>query len=205
MNASIQRLVVSLAIALAGTAVADPMSADCRCPPGSIEEGVRSAGKIFTGQIVEATFTGTTVEFTVEVDERFRGWVGKRQELRTAAPDNCGVPVFLGYSDLFVVPAGSKTVQTCTGSGRKAGDVYWQLSAAIAVVEFAGRDVARAVERLNRYLVPGGYTRTEMDSFFDLVGRLDPVRSMTRLDDRVELSGLVFVFRDDRLDREVHE
>ena len=201
----IQRLAALFAVFLAGTAGADAVSPDCRCPPGSIEEGVRSAGKIFTGRIVEATFDGTVVEFTVEIDERFRGWVWKRQKLRTAGPDDCGVPVFVGYSDLFVVPADSKTVQTCTGSGRNVGDDYRQLSTAIAVVELADTDVARVVEHLNKSYVPAGLTRTEMDEFFDLVERLDPARPLSRLDDRVRYSGIVFVFRDGSLDRVVHD
>lgn len=85
MKADIRRLVALVAVLQAGTSGADVVPPDCICPPGSVEEGVRSAGKIFMGQIIEATFNGTDVEFTVEIDERFRGWVWNRQKLRSSA------------------------------------------------------------------------------------------------------------------------
>src|SRR5262245_50110048 len=65
----------------------------CACAPDSLERGGVEADRIFRGRVLSARVLDSKprrIQFVIGVEETFRGDVGKRVELRTAMPDDCG-------------------------------------------------------------------------------------------------------------------
>lgn len=175
--------------------------ADCECPPNSVEQAILDADRIFRAEVVSAEIAedSQTIEFVVEVGDTIRGSPEKHYRLITALPDSCGVPVRLGFHDMYVLGPNETRVSSCTGSGRAAFWKYPLLGTAIALVDLPVAD-SRGAQRLLSEQFHSGYDRATVDEFFELVERIDPTgHTATGTGDRIEYRGTAVHFNDGKV------
>lgn len=178
--------------------------ADCECPTNSVEQAIRNAHTIFRGEVVSASLAtddSQNINFVVAVDDAIRGSAKDRYSLTTALPDSCGVPIRLGFHDLYVLEPGKSSVSSCTGSGRVTYMKYPLLATAIALVDLPVFDSGGA-QRLLSKQIHSGYDRATVDEFFKLVAQIDPRGSeVKRMTDRIEYREIVVHFEDGKFVR----
>ncbi len=176
-----------------------PALAQCECPPNSVEQSILEAEQIFRGEIVSAKVAedgSDTIEFVVKVDEAIRGNPDKHYRLYTGMPGSCGIPVQLGFNDMFVLGSDKLKVSNCNGSGRTPYMEYPLLATAIKLVDTPVSD-ARGTQRLLNEAFYGNSERALIDEFFGLVEQIDPLGiKAIRFADRIEYRGIVVLFTD---------
>ena len=177
--------------------VSSPSAADCVCPPNSVEDSVLTADRVFEGRVVSAnmrSIKSKSIEFVVAVDETIRGTPEEEHRLLTLMPAECGVPVRLGFRDMYILQPGNQHVSNCSGSGRERYEDFPMLDIAIALVDNADSDVDKVLHLLNKRFY-SSYERSTVETFFELVMRIDPLGyPITRWPDRIEYRGIVVYF-----------
>jgi len=197
---------VFLSFALCGLAIVSAQFAwaDCECQPGSVEQSIRMADRIFRGEVVSASIASDdsqTIEFVVKVDDAIRGNTERRYQLTTALPDSCGVSVRLGFHDMYALGPDETSVSSCTGSGRSSYMKFPLLATAIALVDLPVSDT-RGAQRLLSEQFYSSYDRATVDEFFELVDRIDPTgNTATSTDDRIEYRGIAVLFTDGKYEK----
>lgn len=183
---------------------AQPASAECECPPNSIEQAILEADRIFRGEVVSASVAdddSQTIEFVVEVGDAIRGNPEKQYRLTTPMPGSCGVSVRLGFHDMYVLGPNETTVSSCKGSGRAAYMKHPLLATAIALVDLPVSE-ARGAQRLLSEQFYSSYDRATVDEFFKLVERIDSTgNTATGTDDRIEYRGIAVHFKDEKYEK----
>ncbi len=178
--------------------------AECACPPHSVEENVRQADRIFRGQVVSANYQPTKsefIEFVVQVDETIRGAPEKEFRLTTAMPQSCGVPVRLGFHDMFILRPDDQHVSSCSGSGRDKYHRFPFLREAIALVDYSVSEVRESVQLLNQRF-HASFDRVTVEEFFELVTRIDPSGyAVTSYDDQIQYRNVVVYFKDGKFEK----
>ncbi|MDH3611969.1 MAG: hypothetical protein OES10_01725 [Gammaproteobacteria bacterium] len=197
---------VVLKLALFGLVVIAPQitRAECECQPGSVEEAIRNADRIFRAEVISARISeddSEIIDLVVKVDDAIRGNTEKRYQLTTAMPDSCGVSVLLGFHDMYVLAPGETSVSSCTGSGRATYMKYPLLATAIALVDLPVSDVRGAQQLLSKKFY-SSYDRATVDEFFELVERIDSTGNMsTGMADRIEYRGIAVYFKDGKYEK----
>ncbi|MDJ0906800.1 MAG: hypothetical protein QNI96_12320 [Woeseiaceae bacterium] len=106
---------------------------------------------------------------------------------------------------LFVITGDSAPVTRCGGSGshfyREGHELYGlhNLVFALFTIEYADSDPQEVRSWLNRTFSKNYTRREHMESYFGLIGELDPETIITVTDNELIYRNMVFVFTDDIL------
>jgi len=138
------------------------------------------------------------IRFSLEVLESIRGNPPATLNLVTPLPEDCGIPITIGFGDLYIVRHNQREVTTCSASGRAVAMENHYLLPALYLVEYAGNDRNKAISSLQRFFYRS-YPRDRVLEFFDLVDLLDQSASVIRRDDSISYRGIVFEFEDEKL------
>lgn len=205
MESTLTRHVV-LSLAFFGFAIlaAQVTRAECECPPGSVEQAIRDADRIFRAGVISARISeddSRTIEFVVTVDDVIRGNPETQYRLTTEYPDSCGVSVRLGFHDMYVLGPDETSVSSCTGSGRATYMKYPLLATAIALVDLPVSDVRGAQQLLGKQFY-SSYDRKTVDEFFALVERIDPTgNEAIGMADRIGYRGIAVYFNEGKFEK----
>ncbi len=191
-------------IVLAATLAANSTFAECNCPPGSADQAIRDADRVFHARVVSAGLSNDVpprIEFTVAVSRSIRGNNDDQYRLTTALPDACGINIRLGFSDVYVLRSDDTHVSPCTANGRSYSMQHPFMSTAIALVDLPIADIQGA-QKLLRDALPKGYDRRYVDQFFFFAERIDPTQNkVIILEGYTEYRGVKVHIVDGKLDQ----
>ena len=180
----------------------------CTCDRDDLLANIRSAQTIFYGSIQEARMESRqseTIKLTLAVRDPIRGKESGPVEVSTTLPHECGVRATLGMHSLYVITDDSEPVTRCGGSGshhyqqgHELHDLH-NLVFALITIEYADNDPQVVTSWLNRTFSKNYTRRENMESFFGLIGELDPEKIITLTENEVIYRNIVFVFTDDIL------
>ncbi len=177
----------------------------CACDRDELLANIRDAKTIFYGSIQAASMDSAdsdTIQLTLEVSDPIRGKRAGTVEVSTTLPHACGVRATLGMHSLYVITNDSEPVTRCGGSGSRhhqLGHDLHNLVFALITIEYADTDPQVVRSWLNRAFTKNYTRRENMESFFGLLGELDPETIITLTDNEVVYRKIVFVFTDDIL------
>lgn len=143
-----------------------------------------------------------TIQLTLDVRDPIRGQDTGTVEASTTLPHACGVSATLSMHSLYVITQDSETVTRCGGSGshhyQQGHELYdlHNLVYALITIEYTDTDPQVVRTWLNRTFSKNYTRREHMESFFGLVGELDPETIITVTDNEVIYRNMVFVFTD---------
>lgn len=193
-----------LMFAALSAATSQSVYAECECTTASIVDSVRQADRVFYGVVRAARIVdekGGQIEFVVSVETPIRGTVDDDITLYSPLPASCGIPIRLGFYNLFVLSAGSQLVRPCSGSDRNTYRELPLLQLAVTLVEKAETEPSEVLRSLGKQLY-SGYDRKEIEEFFELVERIDTSgHSASYRTDRIVYRGIAIVFKDGNYDR----
>ena len=177
----------------------------CACDRDQLFASVRDAETIFYGSIQEARMESRqsdTIQLTLDVRDPIRGMKSGHVEVSTTLPHACGISATLGMHSLYVITNDSEPVTRCGGSGshhhQQGHELYdlRNLVFALFTIEYADSDPQVVRSWLDRTFSENYTRREHMESFFGLIGELDPETIITVTDDEVIYKNMVFVFTD---------
>ncbi|MDH3430645.1 MAG: hypothetical protein OEM60_11130 [Gammaproteobacteria bacterium] len=201
-------IVISLLLSMFLPRGALAQDAPCTCDRDDLLANIRSAQTIFYGSIQEAKMESgqsDTIKLTLDVRDPIRGKESGPVEVSTTLPHECGVRARLGMHSLYVITNESEPVTRCGGSGshyyQQGHELYdlHNLVFALITIEYADSDPQVVRSWLNRTFSKNYTRRENMESFFGLIGELDPETIITLTDNEVIYRNIVFVFTDDIL------
>ena len=176
-------------------------AAACGCDEEAVARHLRSADWAFRARVLRAKITGSPIrriQFTLELLEPIRGHPPATIDLYTTLPENCGIPITLGFSDLYVVKRNQRVVTACSASGRAVAMENHYLLPSLYLYELADTDRDKAVTSLQRFFYRS-YPKKNILEFFEQLEVLDQSGAVIKSDNSISYRGIVFEFEDDKL------